>query len=662
MHQIGKLHYWTDFHTRAAVMRAPRVLLSLGICFTLLAATISFTIPSAVAEDVGYPFRLGPQGNISCPAPQSCTAIDSGESMSIVIWNGSGNAWESGMEIDFTADPVNKKILEDNKIIGVGPFGLTCMSVGNCIAFVGGSGDSTQKEEWADATKKRQYSGRDTLKPFRTIFFSISQIDSKWQAPVHIENLAFTHNTDPAFLSDHAIIYCESHGNCVVAGNSGGPSQKRVDSYWGYRNLSAKPDLDTKPFVISQVNGKWGAPEFPMAKKLENQGAVFYTLKCTSTVNCVSQGIYLPSKDFSEKLKKLNNFKPSAKYPVPLGFTMNLVDGKWEEPQPNLAGMFRKGPFPSGDLKIYTRFAIFNNIWNSRTNMMPCIIALNCRIGAISAEGQIQPAGIGDPTWPVKCPRSVDTVRTPQLKVLGFKFNGEATYSRLEDGAYSPSKQADDLIGCYAQLSEFIPNPEDVNFYQIGTINRDATGYYWQNASGSRLRLTLSGSILTTDKSNTKEDQGQQFILITEPEELVAERQTQTPAADQVIQPAGIGDASWAVKCPAVVDTVKTPQAKISGFKFDGTGQTFTRLADGTSMPSKQPENVIGCYANLYDFNANPKTANAWQIGSINRDALGYYWVNAAGVRWGLTVSGSNLVTDRNNPYYATGRQFVTFS
>jgi len=29
--------------------------------------------------------------------------------------------------------------------------------------------------------------------------------------------------------------------------------------------------------------------------------------------------------------------------------------------------------------------------------------------------------------------------------------------------------------------------------------------------------------------------------------------------------------------------------------------------------------------------------------------------------RWGLTLSVTILVTDENNPYYATGHQFITY-
>jgi hypothetical protein len=82
----------------------------------------------------------------------------------------------------------------------------------------------------------------------------------------------------------------------------------------------------------------------------------------------------------------------------------------------------------------------------------------------------------------------------------------------LEDGTYNPATQPGDLVGCYAILGWLIPNPKNANFYHVGTINRTAKGYYWENAGGIRLRLTLSGTILTTDKSNAKEDRGKQFV------------------------------------------------------------------------------------------------------------------------------------------------------
>jgi hypothetical protein len=413
---------------------------------------------------------------------------------------------------------------------------------------------------------------------------------------------------------------------------------------------------------ISSLNG----PEFKSCRDAEWRAAGSYSLTQMNNV-----GIrYLINFDKFSRIAAAGKFctsksKGKAKGKIIFnGYAICLQGGKfmaypypeWEMPQ-----------LPKGDFPVINQPASNADRETSDVKLEP---------------RKFQAAGVGDRKWPVKCPAFIDEPYRfgapkipglydgPQPKVFGFKFNGDATYTRLADGAYSPSKQADDLVGCYAQLSEFIPNSNGANFYHIGTINRTAMGYYWENADGNRLLLSLSGTTLTADKRNAVDDRGQRFILITEPETPEADQMIQTPEADQMIQtptasqqiqPAGIGDASWTVKCPAVVDTVKTTQIKISGFKFDGTGQTFTRLADGTSTPSKQPENLTGCYANLYDFNADPKTTNAWQIGSINRDASGYYWMNAAGVRWGLTVSGSILITDKNSPYFDKGRQFITY-
>ena len=137
-----------------------------------------------------------------------------------------------------------------------------------------------------------------------------------------------------------------------------------------------------------------------------------------------------------------------------------------------------------------------------------------------------------------------------------------------------------------------------------------------------------------------------------------------SPASNQartgILQAAGVGDAAWPAKCPAVTDTVGGSQPKISGYKFDGShGENFMRLVDGGSTAITSPGNVLGCYADIPSL-AGPQ-GNSWHIGTINRDASGYYWLNAAGVRWGLTLSGTILETDKSNPYYSTGHQFITY-
>jgi hypothetical protein len=144
------------------------------------------------------------------------------------------------------------------------------------------------------------------------------------------------------------------------------------------------------------------------------------------------------------------------------------------------------------------------------------------------------------------------------------------------------------------------------------------------------------------------------------PDGQVSVPATPTTTKNPILQAAGVGDTKWPAKCPVVMDTVGGAQPTISGFKFDGSGgENYTRLVDGGSTAVTSPANVLGCYADIPSL-LGPH-GNAWHIGTINRDASGYYWLNAAGVRWGLTLSGTVLITDKSNPYYATGHQFITY-
>jgi hypothetical protein len=128
------------------------------------------------------------------------------------------------------------------------------------------------------------------------------------------------------------------------------------------------------------------------------------------------------------------------------------------------------------------------------------------------------------------------------------------------------------------------------------------------------------------------------------------------------IQAAGVGGSDWTFKCPAVIDTVQTAQPQIFGFTFNAWGQVFSRLVDGGYTAVTSTDDLVGCYANLWDFNIDPVGTNGWQIGTINRDANGYYWRQAEGSVWRLTLSGSSLETDNANPYYSRGHSFIFLS
>jgi hypothetical protein len=272
-------------------------------------------------------------------------------------------------------------------------------------------------------------------------------------------------------------------------------------------------------------------------------------------------------------------------------------------------------------------------------------------VGAYTPEATTPATTAGFPT---SCPEIENTKKIKEPLVVGFHFDGtDQDFVRIGEGTTVGAKAPASLVGCYADFETLRKSPGG-NFYAIGSINQDDSGFYWINSGGVHWRLTLNGSTMITGKENPYYSDGHQFILQTNTAPI------SKPASSPILQAAGAGDAKWPAKCPAVMDTVSGPVPKISGFKFDGSGgEIYVRLADGGSSPSTAPASLLGCYADIPSLNS--AQANAWHIGTINRDASGFYWQNAAGVRWGLTLSGSNLITDKSNPYYDKGHQFITY-
>lgn len=361
------------------------LLTSVGICLTLIFSTLSLG-PSHAEGEENY---LTVIGDWSCAAPKTCSAItprttEFGYTLSIVAWDGYGNSWKNGREINLNSDPINKRILEDNDIRTVRPVALMCMSVGNCEGLVIGVGDDTP------ILLPGRMASRTSKKPFKSIYFSISQIDSVWQTPKHIQTLTFTQKHELVAMNYHAAIHCTTHGECIIAGNSGGPTRERLVKSFGEKGLFGEEQIDTKPFFISQENGEWGAPQFPMVNKLQNQGSTFYTLKCKSDMNCEIQGGYVPTLSLMNRLKSQNNMKKELanKAILSLGFTLELSNGLWGEPKTNLGGAFKKGPFPKGDPKVQVTWTANDNNYNDLTNMMPCIKTEKCIIGPISSSAQ----------------------------------------------------------------------------------------------------------------------------------------------------------------------------------------------------------------------------------------------------------------------------------
>lgn len=129
------------------------------------------------------------------------------------------------------------------------------------------------------------------------------------------------------------------------------------------------------------------------------------------------------------------------------------------------------------------------------------------------------------------------------------------------------------------------------------------------------------------------------------------------------LQPASAAERkkpSWLASCPEVIDeTPNIETLKTQNLRFLNTGQEFTLLATNSVDPVAQPQSIIGCYV-IEDFVSNRDSSPEWQIGSLSRDVNGYYFKNAAGVSWRLSVGtdGLTLETLPGSLYYKAGFGF----
>ena len=110
----------------------------------------------------------------------------------------------------------------------------------------------------------------------------------------------------------------------------------------------------------------------------------------------------------------------------------------------------------------------------------------------------------------------------------------------------------------------------------------------------------------------------------------------------------------WLASCPAIVDvspTLSTPKTK--NLIFQNSGQLFKLLKRGTTEFVSEPTSVIGCYI-VPEGITNESQSPPWQIGALNRDAGGYYFINAAGRSWRLTLNsaGSIFEIQPGSTYY----------
>jgi M6 family metalloprotease-like protein len=118
--------------------------------------------------------------------------------------------------------------------------------------------------------------------------------------------------------------------------------------------------------------------------------------------------------------------------------------------------------------------------------------------------------------------------------------------------------------------------------------------------------------------------------------------------------------SDWLASCPEVVDTnpeLSTP--KTQNLVFLNTGQEFKLLSKNSTEFAGSPQAIIGCYV-AEKFVSNPSTSPTFQIGSLNRDASGFYFKNAAGTTWRLTLNPVTLIleTAPGSLYYKQGLGF----
>ena len=111
--------------------------------------------------------------------------------------------------------------------------------------------------------------------------------------------------------------------------------------------------------------------------------------------------------------------------------------------------------------------------------------------------------------------------------------------------------------------------------------------------------------------------------------------------------------------CPEAIDLQPSiVQPKVLGFRFTGTNQFFRRLADKQNVISPGVLPLVGCYV-VPNWGDGPDSG--YQVGVISRDLSGFYWKNAAGVFFRLTLDERNqkLITDSTNPYSSFGNEFI---
>lgn len=115
----------------------------------------------------------------------------------------------------------------------------------------------------------------------------------------------------------------------------------------------------------------------------------------------------------------------------------------------------------------------------------------------------------------------------------------------------------------------------------------------------------------------------------------------------------------WLASCPVVKDVAPESETPKTIFLRAPTGQVFKLLKNDSLDYVSEPQSIVGCYVNeelVVTAGASPK----WQIGSLNRDSAGFYFINGDGITWRLKWNSESytLETEPGSPNHKDGGGF----
>jgi hypothetical protein len=180
--------------------------------------------PSLPADDYANPF------GISCPSVGNCVAVGT-----LLILTESGGVW-SVTETPSLASLSPPLTAPTDAILE----GVSCASIGNCVAV--GYYDSGN-------------SGA-------TYALILTESNGTWSATQEPPLTALPPGLDGQLFG----VSCTSVGDCVAVGGVNGGN----------------------PFILTESNGTWSATQEPAAS--DNSGYTLYGVSCTSVANCVAVG------------------------------------------------------------------------------------------------------------------------------------------------------------------------------------------------------------------------------------------------------------------------------------------------------------------------------------------------------------------------------------